>query len=270
MVFLNKKMRYNQKGEYMIYVIYGEQYPLLKKRMKKLVKSLLDDSIDEMNFARYSLRTDLIQDIVKELDYLALGYDKKVVVIEDFYPLSNGKENDKLQDYTSFLKYLQCPSEFNDLILMLETKTINKKSEIYKALEKSARFLYEETLSRDNLLTNGKVFFEKKGANISDEALEELVLRTDGNFQLFMNESEKLTLFSKDISLQDVKNMVSIPLEMNAFNIADYLIKGQKEKALKTYYDLRMIKEEPVRLIALLATQIRFYFGKYNDAYVLQ
>ncbi len=260
MVFLNKKMRYNQKGEYMIYVIYGEQYPLLKKRMKKLVKSLLDDSIDEMNFARYSLRTDLIQDIVKELDYLALGYDKKVVVIEDFYPLSNGKENDKLQDYTSFLKYLQCPSEFNDLILMLETKTINKKSEIYKALEKSARFLYEETLSRDNLLTNGKVFFEKKGANISDEALEELVLRTDGNFQLFMNESEKLTLFSKDISLQDVKNMVSIPLEMNAFNIADYLIKGQKEKALKTYYDLRMIKEEPVRLIALLATQIRFYF----------
>ena len=88
MVFLNKKMRYNQKGEYMIYVIYGEQYPLLKKRMKKLVKSLLDDSIDEMNFARYSLRTDLIQDIVKELDYLALGYDKKVkliVAVEDSY-----------------------------------------------------------------------------------------------------------------------------------------------------------------------------------------
>ncbi len=244
----------------MIYVIYGEQYPLLKKRMKKLVKTLLSDQIDAMNFSRYSLRNDLIQDIVNELDYSALGYDKKVVVIEDFYPLANdNKNNDKSQNFDSLIDYLSHPSESNDLILLIETKTINKKSEIYRALEKHARLLFEESLKRENLISTGEVFFEKKGAKISKDALELLVEKTAGDVQSFMNESEKLIIYTKDIKLQDVELLVPTPLEMNAFTIADSLIKGNKAKALKTYTDLRMMKEEPVRLIALLTTQIRFY-----------
>ena len=52
--------------------------------------------------------------------------------------------------------------------------------------------------------------------------------------------------------------MVSPKLEDNAFLIVDSLFKGKINNALKIYYDLRVNKQEPVVLIYLIASQLRF------------
>ena len=66
-------------------------------------------------------------------------------------------------------------------------------------------------------------------------------------------------MYSKEINVDDVKALVPIPLEQNAFSICDNLISGQTTSALKIYRDMLTLKEEPVRLIALLASQFRLY-----------
>jgi DNA polymerase-3 subunit delta len=53
--------------------------------------------------------------------------------------------------------------------------------------------------------------------------------------------------------------MVPVPLEQNAFNIAESLINNNIALAIKVYRDLLVLKEEPVRLLNLLASQFRSY-----------
>ena len=74
----------------MIYLVYGDQYPLLKKRVQRMVKSILGDEIDEFSYVRLSAKENLVQDIVYECSLLPfLG--KKVVRIDDPYFLTSVK-----------------------------------------------------------------------------------------------------------------------------------------------------------------------------------
>jgi DNA polymerase-3 subunit delta len=247
----------------MIYLVYGDQYPLLSKRVKRMVKSILQDEIDEFSYVRINAKETLVQDIIYECSLLPfLG--KKVVRIDDPYFLTSLKEKvsiEKEQDYDSFKKFILATSDEDivDVIIVLETSSINKKSEIYKAIDKKGKIIFEEGLNVEALHQTGIQYFQRKGCNISTEALNLLLERVGDNVSLFIQEADKLALYKKTIGVDEVHEMVPIPLEQNAFIICDSLITNQINKAIKTYRDLLILKEEPVRLVALLATQFRSY-----------
>ena len=139
----------------MIYLVYGEQYPLLSKRVKRLVKSILGDEIDEFSYVRMSCKEVLMQDIIYECSLLPF-MGKKVVRIDEPYFLTSVKERvsiDKEQDYDSFKKFILSTSseDIVDVIIVLETSSINKKSEIYKAIEKNGKIIFEEGLNIEAL-----------------------------------------------------------------------------------------------------------------------
>lgn len=247
----------------MIYLVYGDQYPLLSKRVKRMVKSILQDEIDEFSYVRINAKETLVQDIIYECSLLPfLG--KKVVRIDDPYFLTSLKEKvsiEKEQDYDSFKKFILATSDEDivDVIIVLETSSINKKSEIYKAIEKKGKIIFEEGLNVEALHQTGIQYFQRKGCNISTEALNLLLERVGDNVSLFIQEADKLCLYSKTINEEDVYKMVPVPLEQNAFNICEYLISNKLSDSLKVFRDLLTLKEEPVRLLNLFASQFRTF-----------
>lgn len=244
----------------MIYVIFGQQYPVIKKRVKKIIQANLTEPSDDFNTVYFNARTTTVQNIVLDARSLPLGSDHKIIVVENPYFLVSPKEKvniEKEQNYDKLKEFIANGSEYCDMIFMVIAKSIDTKSEIVKLLQKHAKIQEEVSLTPDQLIAQGEKFFAKYDAKISNDALKELVSRVDGDLGLFMNEAEKLALFSKNITIKDVRKMTSMKLEQNAFQIADNLIHNKIDEALKTYYDLRLFKEEPVRLIALLATQFR-------------
>ena len=229
----------------MVYLIYGEQYPLVAKRVKKLINSILTEGIDDFNFFRMNAKEITVQDIAYECSLLPFG-DKKVVRVDNPYFLSTSKERnaiEKDQDYKELEKYIENPNDMCDLIFVLESKNVNKKNAIYKLIEKKGEVIYQEGLSLDTLKQTGRIFFSKKGSNISQEALDLMISRTGDDVSLFIQEAEKLVLYSDDITVQDIEMMVPVPLEQNAFNICEFLITNQTNKAIKTYRDLLVLKE---------------------------
>lgn len=245
----------------MIYLVHGEQFPLVSKRVKKLINSILVDGMDEFNYVRINAKEVTIQDIAYECSLLPFG-DRKVICVDNPYFLGSIKERisiEKDQLYSEFVKYIENPNEMVDVIFVLESKSVNKKNEIYKLIEKHGKIIFEEGLSLDTLSQTGKIYFQRKGVNISDEALRLLLERTGDNVSMFIQEADKLALYKKEIDVNEVHEMVPIPLEQNAFVICDALISNQINKAIKTYRDLLVLKEEPVRLLALLASQFRLY-----------
>ena len=246
----------------MIYFIYGHQLPVIKKTLKKLIATCLDDNEqDDFNVSKISARFVTVQDIVFDAMSLPLTADKKVLVVTEPYFLSNEKEKapfEKEQDYDRLISYIKNPSQYTDLIFFLETKEINQKSEIFKALKQHAKIMPQDVLTEDMLKNMGAAIFTKKGVKITRDALNELVNRCGDDVSKFTSEATKLTLYKNEINIDDVRLMVSMKLEDNAFLMVEELIKNRISQALKTYNDLRINKEEPVRLIALLASQFRF------------
>ena len=246
----------------MIYFIYGHQLPVIKKTLKNLIKTCLNGiEQDDFNVQKLSARLVPIQEIVFDAMSLPLGSEKKVLVVTEPYFLSNEKEKvsfDKEQDFDSLIKYLHNPSTATDLIFFLETREINTKNEVYKVLKEKAKIMPQDVLTEEMLKNMGMGIFVRKGATITQDALDELVVRCGDDVSKFTSEATKLSLYKNEINIDDVRLMVSARLEDNAFNMCEALIQGKISKALKIYYDLRINKEEPVRLISLLASQFRF------------
>ncbi len=244
----------------MIYFIYGEQYPTIKKQLKKLKESLVGVDADEFSYVSLSAKNVTVQDIVSEVSKPALFSDHKMVVVTEPYFLTSSRERveiEKIQNYEVLKKYIENPSQYSDLVFVLEGTNVSARSEIYKLLKKHANILEVPTLTSAQLSNIAMQYFVKNKVEIAQDALDELLFRCNGDLAKFQMEANKLCLYNKTIKLVDVQALVSLKLEQNAFLIAENLIKRNSAKALKIYYDLRVLKEEPVRLIALMASQFR-------------
>ena len=115
----------------MIYLISGKQNIRLKSQMKKIVEKSLAQ-VDAMNFVRFDSLLTPVQEIVKEANYLPLGYEHKAIVIDNPYYLMKEKGRNKVeseQDYPALVNYLSNPNPDADLIFLVNTNDsyINKK-----------------------------------------------------------------------------------------------------------------------------------------------
>ena len=96
----------------MIYLINGKQNIRLKSQMKSIIKDSIKE-IDAMNFVKFDASLTQIQEIISEANYMPLGYDKKVVVVDSPYFLMKERTKSKIeseQDYQTLLNYLNQPN----------------------------------------------------------------------------------------------------------------------------------------------------------------
>lgn len=245
----------------MIYFLYGDQYPSLKKQLKLLKETLIGKQEDEFNCVNMSCKDSYVQEIVEEASKPPLFAPKKVIIVTNPYFLTTTKEKlnieaDK-QKFDILKAYIKDPLPYSDIIFFYEGLSISKKSEIYKLIAKYGTIKEVASLSEEQLKNTGIQYFNKKNVKIDFDALNELMFRCGNDLAKFTMEANKLCIYSSHITKADVEALVSLKLEQNAFAIAENLMQGNIDKALKIYTDLRTLKEEPVRLIALMASQFR-------------
>lgn len=233
----------------MLFVIYGSYKTIIRKNTKSLTKKVLENDVNELNCVKIDYEESSISDILKEMAFLPFGYDKKVIVIENCEALFKEK------NYEEFVDAVNLNSEYIDVILNIFSakvaqkhfeKITNKKIVEVKELTDSdwERFIQQ--------------FFAKRSVTIDNNAVLELKERTNNDIDLLQNEMEKLVNYSSHITLDDVKLLVTEPLNENSFELLDLLIQNKKELALKRYKDLLIKNNDPILLISLLSTQLKF------------
>lgn len=242
----------------MIYLIFGTQDLMIKKRINKIVKEQVG-IIDEFSCMQFNLDEQLIQDLVYEAKLIPFNGEKKVVVGYNASFLLNDKKkikNDE-NDFSSLQEYLKYPCETTDLVFAVNGEKLDKKNSLVNQLLKISQVYELVNPNEEQWLQYIDAIMNKKGVKISQNAKSELLKRTGSDAYLIESECEKLSIYSNDITLEDVQMLVSSQLEDNVFIILDSLLKGNKKMALKVYRDLAIKNEEPVRLIGLLASQLR-------------
>ena len=248
----------------MIHLVYSNQSSEIKKVVKAIAKQFLPET-DDMNFVRYDGNNTLVQEIVDEANYVPLGYDKKVVCVDNCYFLMKPKPRNKIesdQDYKTLISYLKNPNPDCYLILTVPTADIDQNSDIFKIIKESGKttFMGDPTIKEWNEYVR-KVINDTIAKNpefkMDSDALMELIDRTAGDIPLLKNSVIKLFLYTKHVRYEDVLLLVTRPLEDNTFQLFNYLLDGENEKAIGLFRDLQVSNVEPVTLISMLGNQFR-------------
>jgi DNA polymerase-3 subunit delta len=247
----------------MIQVLYSPQSRMVQGALKRLLEEAFPKR-DALNFVTLDMAVTPTTELTNECLNLPLGCDKKAVVAENCSFLGAGKFKYLKDDDggKSLLAYLENPDEAISLYLLVYDSDLSLRSPLYKALLKAgAKINPVSVFTKDQWTAYITKFFAKREVTISADAIAELSKRVDGDYATFLNESQKLLTYlgeGKEITLNDVKTLVSAPLEDDAYTLANALAAGDLKGALKIYRDLASASVDEVTLIHLLANQFRF------------
>ncbi len=228
---------------------------MIKKRLDKILKDRLGE-IDDFNVSKYDLENANLDDAIDDAYALPLGYDRKAVIFDNVTFVSKGA---KKEDVKKVMELISIPNDDIDLLFIVREEDVDKKSPIYELVEKDGHVYNLMDLSKDDWDKYVRKYFSDRDVKIDNDAVSELILRVDGDLNRFINEADKLCLYKKEIKLVDVVLMVAKPLEDNAFEMCNALLRGDNAIALSIYRDLKMLGSRATdSLIPLLSSQFRF------------
>ena len=98
---------------------------------------------------------------------------------------------------------------------------------------------------------------------ISDSCINLLIDRVGNSLELLYQEAEKLKIYKindKIIINKDIEDLVMEKINVDIFKFVDDIINKNKKEAIKTYKELLKLNEEPIKIIALLASKFRLMY----------
>lgn len=239
----------------MNYLLYGELYPMIRKRVNKILTEKLGE-VDDFNVVRLDYEESSIDEIALETSALPLGYEKKAVIVDNATFLKKDATED---EKTRILEILKENNDDFIIIFILRDNSVDTKSAIFEYLNENGKIDFFKTIEKDEWPVFVRKYFVSKNVEIEPAAVGELVQRVDGDLTRFINEADKLMLHKSPITLSDVLLLVSKPLENDAFQMSNALFKGDNALALSIYRDLKLQGIKFVdALIPMLASQFRF------------
>ena len=98
---------------------------------------------------------------------------------------------------------------------------------------------------------------------INDSNINLLIDRVGNNLELIYQEIEKLKIYKIDdkiITNKDIEDVVVENINIDIFKFVDDIINKNKKNAIKTYKELLKLNEEPIKIVALLASKFRLMY----------
>ena len=244
----------------MIYVLYGNETFLLEQKLKDL-KEKYNISEEMMNLVVYDDPLVQIKDVIEDCNTPPFLSEYKMVVLKNPIFLTTQKIPEKnKQDLSVLEDYLSKPFEQTIFVIFSDVKNFDERKKIVKRLKKEAVYVTLDELSEQQLTGTIRQAIKKRKCLIEDDAMELLLSRVEHQLLKAMNEVEKLTLYTSHIKIEDVRMLVSKPIEENAFELVSAIMKKKQTLAIQIYKDLMIKNEEPVKLIVMIANQMRLLY----------
>ena len=233
------------------YLLYGEEEFLVTEYKHRLLKALVNPG-DNMNFTVFAGEkpdVNSITDLAETMPFLA---DKRVILMEDSGLLAKAGASGGLENYI--------PRIPEDTVMIFCEKEVDKRGKLYKAIESNGHAAEFKRQTRDTLSKWILSRIGKENKNITRNALEEFLNRTGLDMGLIDCELEKLLCYCLDrdvIEEKDINDICSRSLEDHIFDMVDSIASGNKDAAIRIYYDLISLEVEPENIIALILRQYR-------------
>lgn len=237
------------------YLIYGNDYGLIKREIDKIISGTSD-------VVKYDLLVSNVSDVIEEASCMSLFGDKKVVIGENalFLTGANTSVNHDIDYLTS---YVNAENHDNIVILTVVQDKLDERKKIVKLLKKNVTLIHKETIDEKDLPKFVIKEFLNNGYKIDYKTASYFVDYVGKNVDILLSEINKMIVYKdtdKEIFIEDILNISSKGFNDNVFDLSDAIMKKDFKKIFSCYNDLMILKEEPIKIIALLASQFTLVY----------
>ena len=235
--------------------MYGTEKFLIDKEIKNIINKL---KIDSLNISKYDLEFNTIKEILEDIQTISLFSNSKLIIVENAFIFSRS-QNKNIDNIQLLEEYLQNPIKENSIIFIDNNEKIDNVKKIVKYIKDKGTI--KEFNKMKSINSSVKTMFDDY--KISDDAINTLTKRVGNNLEIIYQEVEKLKIYKIDdkiITKQDIMDITVENIDIDIFKFIDDIINGNKNSSIKTYKELIKLNEEPIKIIALLASKFRLMY----------
>lgn len=204
------------------YLIFGDDRYLCYDALKKIEDSL-SILVKDMNSVVISGEQVTAKDIVDSANMYPFGDNYRLVVVKNFAPLKNKEEYNKIEAYT------KAPLESTVLVFFNPDS-----AEFFKGMSHITPVDCGK-ISPQMISAFIKNKLAKNKIQASEDAIETLIMFCNSDMSRITNELEKLVSYVADtkiLTTEIVKDFVVQDKEYQIFELAEFIAKGEKKKAI--------------------------------------
>ena len=238
----------------MNYLLYGTERFLIDKEVKNIINK---NNIEEINISKYDLELNSLNEILDDANTVSLFSNNKLIIVENAYIFSR-IQNKKIDNVEILEEYLKNNSD-TIIIFINNNEKIDSIKKIVKLIKEKG--VIKEFNPLKNINSTVKSMFDDY--KIGDSSINLLIDRVGNSLELIYQEVEKLKIYKindKTITNKDIEDVVVENINIDIFKFVDDIINKNKKDAIKTYKELLKLNEEPIKIIALIASKFRLMY----------
>ncbi|SDC70979.1 DNA polymerase III, delta subunit [Paenibacillus sp. UNCCL117] len=244
-----------------VYIAYGLESYLMQELIHRLTETLIPE--DERAFAvgRYDLAETPVEAVLEEAETLPFLAERKLVIASGAVFLTGAKDTGKVEHNLDRLSaYLKSPADFTVLVLTVDAEKLDERKKIVKALKEADALVPCAMLGEAELIQWVQQQAGKAGFSFAPGAAEQLIQYTGTGLQALAQEIEKCYLYvgaGGTLTGADLGQLVTKTVEQDIFQMVEHIVQMRMEQAFTMLAELLRRKEEPIKIVILIARQFR-------------
>ncbi|MEG0385818.1 MAG: DNA polymerase III subunit delta [Solibacillus sp.] len=256
-----------EKGNFApVYLLVGEESYFVDETIKRLKAALSKE--EETEVMTFDLNEQPIDYVIDEADTIPFFTERKLIIAKNASFLkATEKGKEKIEhDIKRLENWLANPTDTAITIFIAPYEKLDERKKVTKLMKEKSVLLLAETPQNNDLNAWIRSEVAKHGKAITETAIQKLIEMVGPNMLQHQMEIEKMSLYlggEPEISMELVEDLVAKTLEQDAFKMLNAYLNNKQEEALIIYHDLLRQKEEPIKLVGLLANNIRTMIHVY-------
>ncbi len=244
------KLKYLKNGKN-IYLIFGDEKFLVKEAYNEIINNVVSSENRSMNLDYFSGKDVNPDSIIDALNTLTFFSDNRCVVVRDTGLLKKSGNVDKLA-----LALEDIPE--NTYIVFDEE--VDKTSKLYKTILKHGVVYEMKTPKETDLVSFVENLVSSKKSKIDKGSTIHFLRTVENDMVVINNEIEKLVAYTLDngkIEKGDIDLVCTKSLQVEIFKLMDAIGNKEIQTALEIYNNMIYLKEPVLRILAMLARQVK-------------
>jgi len=242
-----------------IYTIISPHDTLAKNKINDLI-TLNHLKLDDVTV--YDMETSPVTDALFDVNSAGFFVERKAVVIKNPYFFTASIFKGPLHDLDKLMSYLNRPSDNNILIIHCPYEKLDERKKIVKLLKKKTDLIKIDAPNEYNIAHFVKQEFHNANIKPTDASIRQLLFLTKNNFDKVISEINKIISYigedeSRELTLDIIDELVPKTLEDNVFLLTESFVAKDIIRSHQIFNDLMIQREEPIKLIIMLANQFR-------------
>lgn len=249
-----------------IFFLIGQEQYLIEEIIRELERKILNPSFRDLNYEYMEGKDISTQRIISACETLPFMDQWRLIIIKNFLYLQGGNLKESEEEIENVIKYLGNISP-NTCLVFWQTDSVDKRKKLYKAIKKDGKIIefkklnkyeFEKWLDR-KIAKRGKIV-KKSVLQYFMENSNYLSKNSPKTLRDIDNEINKIVTYigdRKEISQDDIENLLPRSLENDIFKMVDALGKKDKKTALRLLNDMLNYGENGIKILTMITRQFR-------------